>query len=303
MRAARFASFGGPEVLSIDDIPIPEPGRGEVRVRVKSAAIQPFDRRVRIGQIPLPPGTTLPVTTGNEFSGIIDALGADVTGFSPGDAVAGRRAFGAVAEYVIVPAVDIARKPETLSFAEAATLSGTAQTADTAIESLGIGPGDTLLIHGAAGGVGSFATQIAVRRGAKVIGTGSQANQAYIASLGASPLVYGEGLRERVVAAAPHGLTAILDCVGGPTLNLSLTLGVPLDRIATLGDMGRTRQLGIRSVEGARDGIRLARLLDLATKGQLKANVRRIYPMNEIIEAHRELDAGHGHGKIVIEVA
>lgn len=303
MRAARFASFGGPEVLSIDDIPIPEPGRGEVRVRVKAAAIQPFDRRVRIGQIPLPPGTTLPVTTGNEFSGIIDALGADVTGFSPGDAVAGRRAFGAVAEYVIVPAVDIARKPETLSFAEAATLSGTAQTADTAIEFLGIGPGDTLLIHGAAGGVGSFATQIAVQRGAKVIGTGSQANQAYIASLGASPLVYGEGLRERVVAAAPHGLTAILDCVGGPTLDLSLTLGVPLDRIATLGDMGRTRQLGIRSVEGVRDGIRLARLLDLAAKGQLKANVRRIYPMNEIIEAHRELDAGHGHGKIVIEVA
>lgn len=303
MRAARFASFGGPEVLSIDDIPIPEPGRGEVRVRVRAAAIQPFDRRVRIGQIPLPPGTTLPVTTGNEFSGIIDALGADVTGFSPGDAVAGRRAFGAVAEYVIVPAVDIARKPETLSFAEAATLSGTAQTADTAIESLGIGPGDTLLIHGAAGGVGSFATQIAVQRGAKVIGTGSQANQAYIASLGASPLVYGEGLRERIIATAPHGLTAILDCVGGPTLDLSLTLGVPLDRIATLGDMGRTRQLGIRSVEGVRDGIRLARLLDLAAKGQLKANVRRIYPMNEIIEAHRELDAGHGHGKIVIEVA
>ncbi|KFL26682.1 hypothetical protein JP74_11320 [Devosia sp. 17-2-E-8] len=303
MRAARFASFGGPEVLSIDDIPIPEPGRGEVRVRVRAAAMQPFDRRVRIGQIPLPPGTTLPVTTGNEFSGIIDALGADVTGFSPGDAVAGRRAFGAVAEYVIVPAVDIARKPETLSFAEAATLSGTAQTADTAIESLGIGPGDTLLIHGAAGGVGSFATQIAVQRGAKVIGTGSQANQAYIASLGAGPLVYGEGLRERVVAAAPHGLTAILDCVGGPTLDLSLTLGVPFDRIATLGDMGRTRQLGIRSVEGVRDGIRLARLLDLAAKGQLKANVRRIYPMNEIIEAHRELDAGHGHGKIVIEVA
>ncbi|MCF1743487.1 NADP-dependent oxidoreductase [Paradevosia shaoguanensis] len=303
MRAARFASFGGPEVLSIDDIPIPEPGRGEVRVRVKAAAIQPFDRRVRIGQIPLPPGTTLPVTTGNEFSGIIDALGADVTGFSPGDAVAGRRAFGAVAEYVIVPAVDIARKPETLSFAEGATLSGTAQTADTAIESLGIGPGDTLLIHGAAGGVGSFATQIAVQRGAKVIGTGSQANQAYIASLGASPLVYGGGLRERIIAAAPHGLTAILDCVGGPTLDLSLTLGVPLDRIATLGDMGRTRQLGIRSVEGVRDGMRLARLLDLAAKGQLKANVRRIYPMNEIIEAHRELDAGHGHGKIVIEVA
>lgn len=303
MRAARFASFGAPDVLSIDEIPIPEPGPGEVRVRVKAAAIQPFDRRVRIGQIPLPAGTALPVTTGNEFSGIIDALGSDVSGFSSGDAVAGRRAFGAVADYVIVPATDIAIKPENLSFGEAATLSGTAQTADTAVESLGIGPADTLLIHGAAGGVGSFATQLAILRGARVLGTGSQANQAYIASLGATPLVYGEGLRERIRAAAPNGLTAILDCVGGPTLDLSLTLGVPLDRIATLGDVGRTRQLGIKSVEGVRNGVRLAKLLALAADGRLKANVRRTYPMDQIVQAHRELDAGHGHGKIVIEIA
>jgi len=303
MRAARFASFGGPDVLSIDDIPIPEPGRGEIRVRVKAAAIQPFDRRIRIGQLPLPPGTALPVTTGNEFSGLVDALGPDAAGFSPGDAVAGRRTFGAVADYVIVPAADIALKPEKLSFAEAATLSGTAQTADTAIESLGIGPADLLLIHGAAGGVGSFATQLAILQGAKVLGTGSQSNQAYIASLGATPLVYGDGLRDRILAAAPKGLTAILDCVGGPTLDLSLTLGVPLDRIATLGDMGRVKQLGIRSVEGARNGVRLARLLALAADGKLKANVRRTYPMEQIVEAHRELDAGHGQGKIVIEIA
>lgn len=303
MRAARFASFGAPDVLSIDEIPIPEPGPGEVRVRVKAAAVQPFDRRVRIGQIPLPAGTALPVTTGNEFSGIVDALGSDVSGFSPGDAVAGRRTFGAVADYVIVPATDIAIKPESLSFGEAATLSGTAQTADTAVESLGIGPADTLLIHGAAGGVGSFATQLAILHGARVLGTGSQANQAYIASLGATPLVYGEGLHERIRAAAPNGLTAILDCVGGPTLDLSLTLGVPLDRIATLGDMGRTRQLGIKSVEGVRNGVRLAKLLALAADGRLKANVRRTYPMDQIVQAHRELDAGHGHGKIVIEIA
>jgi NADPH:quinone reductase-like Zn-dependent oxidoreductase len=153
MRAARFASFGGPEELTVDDVPVPVPGPGEVRISVRAAAIQPFDRRVRTGNIPLPPGMTLPITTGNEFAGVVDAVGTDVSGLSPGDEVAGRRAFGAVAEYLVAPAGDIAIKPADLSFAQAATLSGTAQTADTAIESMEIGPDDTLLILGASGGV------------------------------------------------------------------------------------------------------------------------------------------------------
>lgn len=295
MRAARFARLGPPEVLTIDDVEMPVPGPGEVRIRVRAAAIQPFDRRVRTGNIPLPVGMALPVTTGNEFAGVVDALGSEVTGFSPGDEVAGRRTFGAVADYVVAPAGDIALKPSRLSFAEAATLSGTAQTADTAIESLGIGPHDTLLILGAAGGVGSFATQLATIAGAKVIGTGSAGNQDYLRSLGAEPVLADADL----CAVRP---TAILDCVGGTVLDRALALGVAADRIATLGDMGRIKELGLRPVEGVRDGRRLARLLSLAAEGRISATVRQIYPIDKIVEAHRALDTGHGRGKIVIAI-
>lgn len=302
MRAARFHRFGGPEVLTIDDVSVPTPGPGEVLVRVKAAAIQPFDRRVRSGNLPLPPNAALPITTGNELAGIVEAIGPDVQGFAPGERVAGRRSFGAVAEFAIVPATDLARVPKAISFAEAATLSGTAQTADTAVESLAIGPGDTLLIHGAAGGVGSFATQLAIARGAVVIGTASPDNQDYLRGLGAIPVAHGDGLAQRIAEAAPGGPTAILDCVGGPALDLSLTLGVPLDRIASLGDIGRAKQLGLRSVDGVRDGRRLGKLLALASEGKLHAEIRQIYPLDEIVAAHRELDTGHGRGKIVIAI-
>lgn len=295
MRAARFSTLGSPEVLTIDEVDAPVAGPGEVRIRVKAAAIQPFDRRVRTGNLALPPGMSLPVITGNEFAGIIDAVGPQTEGFAPGDEVAGRRTFGAVADYVVVPASDVALKPASLSFAQAATLSGTAQTADTAVESLGIGPGDTLLILGAAGGVGSFATQLAVIAGARVFGTGSAGNQDYLQSLGAQPLLADADFAD----ARP---TAILDCVGGAVLDRALALGVPTSRIATLAEMGRVKELGLRPIEGVRDGRRLARLLALAAEGRLIATVRQIYPIDQIVAAHRDLDTGHGRGKIVIAI-
>ena len=300
MRAARFHGFGGPEVLVIEDVDRPEPGPGEALVRVKAAAIQPFDSRVRSGR--LMPNLALPVTTGNEFAGVIESLGPETPGPAPGTPVAGRRAFGAVADYVVVPVVDLAAIPDGISFSEAATLSGTAQTADTAIESLGITASDTLLIQGAAGGVGSFATQLAKARGATVIGTGSTANFDYLKSLGAIPLAPGFDLPQRVAQAVPRGPTAILDCVGGETLDQSLTLGVPRDRIASLGDLGRDAELGLRSVEGQRNGLRLARLLALAQQGKLLATVRKTYAIADIVAAHRDLDTGHGRGKIVITI-
>lgn len=302
MRAARFATFGGPEVLSIDEVPIPEPAAGEVRVRIRAAAIQPFDRRARIGDIPIPPGMSLPLTTGNEFAGVVDALAAGTTGFAIGDRVAGRRTFGAVADYITVAATDIALIPTELSFAEAATMGGTAQTADAVMDALAIGPGDIFLINGAAGGVGSFAGQLARLRGATVIGTASPANQDYLRSLGMIALPYGEGLAQRLAAAAPNGVTAVLDCAGGQALDLSMTLGAPLDRITSIADP-RAKALGIRGIEGTRSGARIAKLFALAASGQLKPQVRRTYPLERIVDAHNELETGHGHGKIVIEIS
>jgi NADPH:quinone reductase-like Zn-dependent oxidoreductase len=300
MRAARITRFGGPEVLVVEHIDIPVLGSGEIRVRVKAAALQPFDRRVRAGT--LMPNLALPVTTGNEFAGIVDALGEGLDGPAPGTPVAGRRSFGAAAEYVVVPASDLAIIPDGITFAEAATLSGTAQTADTAIETLAIGPDDTVLIQGAAGGIGSFAIQLACLRGAKVIGTGSSANFDYIRELGAIPLAPGDDLAARLATVAPQGVTTILDCVGGPILDQSLELGVPRQRISSLGDLGRVKALGLLSVEGVRDGARLTKLLTLAANGQLKPAVRRTYPLSDIAAAHTELDTGHGRGKIVITI-
>lgn len=300
MRAARFSRFGGPEVLGVEEAPVPEPQAGEARIRVHAAALQPFDRRVRSGQ--LPTGSGFPITTGNEFAGVVDTLGPETEGPAIGTRVAGRRLFGAVAEYLTVPVADIAEIPAGLDFAAAATLGGTAQTADTAIDSLGIGPDDVLLIQGAAGGIGSFAVQLARLRGATVIGTGSPLNTDYIATLGAIPLAPGLDLAQRLARAAPNGLTAILDCVGGPVLDQSLELGVPRNRIVSLGDLGRVAELGLRSVEGERNGVRLTRLLQLAAQGRLLATVRRVYPLEEIVAAHLDLDTGHGRGKIVVAI-
>jgi len=311
MRAARFANFGGPEVLSIEDIPIPEPMQGEVRVRIRAAAIQPFDRRARIGDIPIPAGMSLPLTTGNEFAGVVDALDRDVAGFAMGDRVAGfamgdrvagRRSFGAVADYITVAATDIAAIPDELSFAEAATMGGTAQTADAVMDALAIGPGDIFLIVGAAGGVGSFAGQLARLRGATVIGTASPANQDYLRSLGMIALPYGDGLAQRLAEAAPNGVTAVLDCAGGEALDLAMTLGASLHRITSIADP-RAKALGIRGIEGTRSGARIAKLFALAASGQLRPQVRRTYPMDQIVAAHNELETGHGRGKIVIEIS
>ena len=303
MRAVRFATFGGPETLSIDLVATPDIGPGDVLVATAYAALQPFDRRVRSGDLPLPAGTSLPVITGNEFSGHVAAIGPAVTGFAIGDRVAGRRTFGAVADYVAAPAADLARVPDTLDLAAAATLSGTAQTADAALESLGLSAGDTLLVLGAAGGVGSFALPLARALGAMVLGTGSAESLGHIADLGAAPIAATENLAEAVARLAPDSVSAILDCVGGAALSDALKLAVPRERICSIAEMGAAAKLGLQPLRGVRDGKRLAKLIGLAADGALPVTIRAVYPMSETGAAHAALDTGHGRGKIVIEIA
>jgi NADPH:quinone reductase-like Zn-dependent oxidoreductase len=302
MRAAIFRRTGAADVLEIAELPTPVASAGEVLVRVRIAALQPFDVRVRSGGLPLAPGNDFPIITGNEFAGEIVQLGADVEGFAVGDRVAGRHTFGCAAEYLAVPASDIARLPGNVEFAGGAYLGGTGQTADTAVEFLKIGPGDVFLIHGGAGGVGSIALQLGRLAGATVLATGSAANQDYLAGLGAIPLVYGAGLRQRIEAAAPSGVTAILDCVGGEALDLSVELLADRQRIATLGDHRRAASLGVQWPTGVRNGVRLARLLKLASEGRLTPTIRRVFPLADIVAAHRAVEAGHGIGKIMVAI-
>ncbi|WP_410571511.1 NADP-dependent oxidoreductase [Amycolatopsis sp. cmx-4-61] len=295
MKAVAFTEFGGPEVLRVLDLPEPHAGPGEVRVRVRAAGVQPYDAAVRSGWEP--PGLALswPRVPGNEFAGVVDEgdleAGTEVLGFT---------AVQAAAEYVVVPVSDVTPKPPDMPWEVAGGFTAGAQTASIALEALGLRAGETLLAHGAAGSVGTVAVQLAKLAGARVIGTASEANQDYLRGLGAVPVVYGEGLKGRVLAAAPQGVDVVLDGAGGEALDLSLELVRDRHRILTLVDHHRAAELAVLVSKSGRSAARLAELAALYAKGDLRFTVRRAYPYTEAVAAHREIETGHGRGKIVL---
>jgi len=300
MRAAIFSEYGGPEVLRVSEVDTPVAGAGQVRVRVRAAGVQPYDLAVRAGWTP--PGVTapLPRIPGNEFAGVVDEVGAGATGVAAGDEVLGFGQVQAYAEYVVVPASHVTPKPAEMPWEVAGGFTSGAQTASLALEELAAGPGDVLLVHGAAGAVGTMAVQLAVRAGARVIGTAAPDNHDYLRELGAAPVAYGSGLAQRVRALG--GATAALDGAGGEALDASLELVADRRRILTLVDHHRAAELGVRVVEGVRSARRLATLADLYAKGEVRFHVRRTYPLERAADAHRALESGHGRGKIVLLV-
>ncbi|MFE0150844.1 NADP-dependent oxidoreductase [Nonomuraea sp. NPDC059007] len=302
MKAAAFAEFGGPEVLKVMELPAPQAGPGQVRVRVKAAGVQPYDTAVRAGWTP--PGITgdLPRVPGNEFAGVIDQVGEGVTGFAIGAEVLGFTQLNAYAEYAVVPSSSVTPKPAGLAWEVAGAMTAGVQTAEIAMDNLAIGSGDTLLIHGAAGSVGGAATQIARRRGATVIGTARAVNHDYLRDLGAIPVEYGPGLADRVRALAPDGVTAALDGAGGEALEVSLELVADRDRILTLFEHDKAAGLGIRTTVGERLAERLGRYAALVAAGEFKYHIRSTYHLSEAADAHREMETGHGRGKIAIVI-
>ncbi|MFI7439047.1 NADP-dependent oxidoreductase [Nonomuraea indica] len=302
MRAAAFRTFGGPEVLQVMELPAPVAGPGEVRVRVRAAGVQPFDAAVRAGWTP--PGVTgdLPRIPGNEFAGVVDQVGEDVTGVSLGQEVLGFSLLNSYAEYIVVPAGDVTPKPAGVPWEVAGALTAAVQTAELALDGLAVGAGDTLLVHGAAGAVGTAAVQIARSRGAVVIGTAREENHEHLRELGAVPVVYGDGLADRVRALAPGGVHAALDGAGGAALDVSLELVKDRDRIVTLVEHGKAAELGVQVVRGTRTAERLGRYAALYAEGRLKFPVRRTYRLEQAADAHREIETGHGRGKIVLVV-
>jgi NADPH:quinone reductase-like Zn-dependent oxidoreductase len=297
MKAAAFTEFGGPEVLRVLELPEPHAGPGQVRVRVKAAGVQPYDAAVRSGWEP--PGMKLawPRVPGNEFAGIVDESGSDI---AVGTEVLGFTAVQAAAEFIVVPASDVTPKPPEMPWEVAGGFTAGAQTASIALEALELRKGETLLVHAAAGSVGTAAVQLAKLRGATVIGTASEANQDYVRSLGATAVVYGDGLKRRVEAAAPQGIDVVLDGAGGVALELSLELVKQRDRILTLVEHGKAAGLGVLVSKSGRSAARLAELAALYAKGDLRFLVRRTYPFSEAAAAHREIETGHGRGKIVL---
>jgi enoyl reductase len=298
--AVVFEEYGGPEVLHLSDVDPGEPGPGQVRVRVRAAGVQPADSLFRRGVMRQFLPARFPQRLGNEFAGVVDAVGPDVSAPAVGTAVIGWAAQVCYAEHVLVPATDLVSKPDSLPWTHAGVLSASGQTAVTTLELLAVTAGDTVLIHAAAGGVGSFAVQLARRSGATVVGTASPRNHEYLRGLGAIPVAYGEGLTDRVRAVVPR-VDAALDGSGTlEALQSSVDLVADRSRIGTIAFSPAAAHLGVARLSTQRSAARLARLAALSAAGELTVEIQQAYPLAEAAQAHRDLDTGHVRGKLVL---
>lgn len=302
-RAVRFSSYGGPEVLEIVDVPELHAGPGEVRIAVRAAAVNPFDWKVRRGYMAggaaAPDG---PQGLGSDVAGVVDEVGPDVTVFAVGDEVLGSATSPAYAEQALAKVVDLVPRPASLPWPVAGGLSGTGRTAYRTLKQLQVAEGETLLVHGAAGGVGFVAVQLAAAWGVNVVGTASERNHERLRSVGVAPVTYGDGLEERVRAAAPQGIDAVLDATGHGVLELSVRLVGGPDRVITIAD-GSAAEYGVRFSSG--DGEvdmsgALTELVTMVAEGRLDVPVARTLPLEEVADAHRESESGHADGKIVL---
>ncbi|MBT2393174.1 NADP-dependent oxidoreductase [Streptomyces sp. ISL-1] len=299
MEAIVFEEFGGPEVLHLAEAEEPHAGHGQVRVRVKTAGVNPVDYKIRHGWMQEVVPTPLPAIPGVEFAGIVDEVGEGVTA-AVGDEVVGWTTTGAYAQYAL--AESFVPKPAGLDWADAAALPVATETAQRVLDLLGVRAGETLLVHGAAGAVGTAATQLAVAAGAKVIGTASPARHDYLRELGATPVAYGEGLVARVRDVAPEGVDAVFDTAGKGALPDSIELrGGTTDRIITIADPEAAAH-GVTFSAGMVENpeIALAEHVGLAADGRLRIPVVGVFPLAEAAKAQALSETGHAGGKLVV---
>ena len=306
------AAYGGPEVLSVVEEPAADPGPGQARIAVRAAGVNPVDYKAYSGAFGADPAR-LPVRPGSEAAGVVTAAGPDAVGpagpVAVGDEVIAYRAPGAYATELVVPATALVPKPPALDWAQAAGLMLTGVTAWHALAAAGVREGDTVLIHGGAGGVGLMAVQLATGRGARAVATASPASHGFLRDLGAVPVAYGPGLAGRVRAAAPGGVDAALDLVGtDEAVDVSLELVTDRARIATIAAFARGFEAGIKVLGGApgadpgtqiRDAARL-KLAQLAAGRTLRVFVTQTFPLAGAAEAHRAIMSGHTTGKIAL---
>ncbi|NJQ01849.1 NADP-dependent oxidoreductase [Streptomyces zingiberis] len=306
MKAVQYRSFGGPEVLEVTDVPDPKMWVDLVLVRIEAAALNPADLGFQSGAVEPVVDFFFPVVPGWDVAGVVEQAGAATAGFRPGDEVIGFvrgqiMHHGTYAEKVAAEPRQLVRKPGNLSWAQAAGLPVAGLTAYQAIVyGLEVTAGDTVLVHGAAGGVGHLAVQIAVARGARVIGTGSEASQEFIASLGATPVRYGDELVEQVSKIAPDGVDAVLDTAGRGSLATTEEVAARGVRVASI-TQSAAEYPGAIDVFLHLDGDDLTRLVELAEEGKLTVHVDRAFPLDEAARAQRLLAGGHVRGKIVLE--
>jgi NADPH:quinone reductase-like Zn-dependent oxidoreductase len=305
-KAVRFSRYGGTEVLELVEVDSPDPGPGEVRVWVVAAGINPGEAGIRSGALESRWPTTFPSGEGSDFAGILDAVGpgvdflevgADVIGFSD------QR--NAHAEYVTISAERVIPKPPSVSWDVAGSLYVAGTTARACVDAVEVRRGDTVVVAGAAGGVGILATQLAVLAGAAVIATASEENHAFLAGLGAIPVAYGKGLADRIRKIVPDGVDAFIDAHGDGNVAVARELGVDTKRINTIADFAAKAKYGVKADGMATVAPReaMTELARLLAAGEIVLPIQQRFPLEQVRAAYERLAQGHLLGKIVLEVA
>ena len=302
MKAVRFDEYGGVEVLKVVDVPRPIPGPGQVLVQVKAAGINPGEAKIRDGLLHTRWPATFPSGQGSDLAGIVAETGPRVTGFSAGDEVIGftdNRA--SQAEYAIVEAENLTAKPPAVPWEVAGALFVAGATAYAAVRAVELSPGDTVVVSGAAGGVGTIAVQLAKRTGATVIGLASEANHDWLTAHGVIPVSYGDGVADRIRQAASK-VDAFIDTFGAGYVQLALELGIEPSRIDTIANFEAVEKYGVKAAGNAAGASAdvLAELAALIAAGELEIPVTAAFPLSQVQDAYRRLAEGHLLGKIVL---
>jgi NADPH:quinone reductase-like Zn-dependent oxidoreductase len=301
-KAVRFDEYGDVNVLQVVDVPRPVPGPGQVLVQVKAAGINPGEAKIREGLLHSRWPATFPSGEGSDLAGIVAETGAGVTGWTAGSEVIGwtdNRA--SQAEYAVVEAGNLTARPAAVPWPAAGSLYVAGATAWAAVRAVALAPGDTVVVSGAAGGVGSIAVQLARLAGATVIGLASESNHAWLAGHGVTGVSYGDGVAGRIKAVAPE-VSAFVDTVGGGYVELALDLGVAPARIDTIAQFDAVEKYGVKgdgSAAGSSAAV-LAELAGLIADGELEIPVAATFPLDQVRAAYTELASGHVHGKIVL---
>jgi len=302
VRAVRFDEYGGTEVLKVVDVPRPAPGAGQVLVQVKAAGINPGEAKIRAGLLHSRWPATFPSGQGSDLAGIVSGTGPGVTSFSVGDEVIGwtdNRA--SQAEYVVVEGQHLTAKPAGVPWEVAGALFVAGATAYAAVRAVGLTEGDTVVVSGAAGGVGSLAVQLARRAGATVIGLASEAHHQWLAGHGVIPVTYGDGVADRIRQAAGK-VDAFIDTFGAEYVEVALGLGVEPSRIDTIANFEAVARFGVKAegnAAGASASV-LAELAGLIAAGELEVPIAATFPLDRVQDAYRRLAEGHILGKIVL---
>ena len=307
-QAVRFDEYGGIDVLYVAEVDRPSPGPGQVLVRVKASGTNPGEAIVREGtfdsMFPDAFPSTFPLGQGSDLAGVVEEIGERVDGFAVGDEVIGFvNTRSSQAELVVVEAENLTLRPSNVPWEQAGALFVAGATAYAAVRAVSVGEGDTLVVSGAAGGVGSITVQLAKNAGSEVIGLASESNHEWLRSHGVIPVVYGEGQADRVREASDGEVDAFIDTFGSGYVELALDLGVRPERIDTISDFAAVEKHGVKAegaAEAASAGV-LAELAGMISEGNLEVPIAKVYPLAEVREAYRKLEQRHTRGKIVLK--